>query len=248
MSRQPNREFVPPVARYRLQYAKRGRLRFASHRDFQRSFERALRRAGVPMAYSAGFSPHPKISYANAAPTGAASEAEYVEIGVMAHYQPQQLRDALNAALPAGFDIVDLVPAHSADLISRLEASQWQISLPHTPLTQLQRAVAEFLAATSVEVERMTKKGMRKFDVRNAVVSLAAAEDETGCAILHLVVRHGTPSVRPDDVLTGLNVIADLQPAAPPVLHRLAQGPLRSDESGVGDPLEPDRLVVAAEG
>jgi radical SAM-linked protein len=66
----------------RLRYAKRGRLRFASHRDFQRAFERALRRAGVPMAYSAGFSPHPKISYANAAPTGTASEAEYLEIGL----------------------------------------------------------------------------------------------------------------------------------------------------------------------
>ena len=72
----------PAVQRLRLRYAKRGRLRFASHRDFQRSFERALRRAAVPMAYSAGFTPHPKVSYANAAPTGTASEAEYLEIGL----------------------------------------------------------------------------------------------------------------------------------------------------------------------
>ena len=70
------------VQRVRLRYAKRGRLRFTSHRDFARAFERALRRASVPMAYSAGFTPHPKISYMGAAPTGVASEAEYLEIGL----------------------------------------------------------------------------------------------------------------------------------------------------------------------
>ena len=70
-----------PGAGIRIEHgASRGRLRFASHRDFQRALERALRRARVPMAYSAGFHPHPKVSYANAAPTGVASEAEYVEI------------------------------------------------------------------------------------------------------------------------------------------------------------------------
>jgi hypothetical protein len=83
MARQPpQRDVAPPVQKLRLRYAKRGRLRFTSHRDIQRALERALRRAGVPMAYSAGFTPHPKISYAGAAAMGAASEAEYLEISV----------------------------------------------------------------------------------------------------------------------------------------------------------------------
>jgi len=68
----------PVVQRVRLRYAKRVRMWFASHRDFARAFERALRRAAVPMAYSAGFTPHPKVSYVGAAPTGVASEAEYL--------------------------------------------------------------------------------------------------------------------------------------------------------------------------
>ena len=80
------------MQRLRVHYAKRGRLRFSSHRDFQRAFERALRRSAVPMAYSAGFSPHPKVSYAGAAPTGVASEAEYLEIGLQAEVDPEQLR------------------------------------------------------------------------------------------------------------------------------------------------------------
>jgi radical SAM-linked protein len=111
----------------RLRYAKRGRLRFASHRDFQRAFERALRRAGVPMAYSAGFSPHPKISYANAAPTGTASEAEYLEIGLAEVCDPQDLRRRIDEALPPGLDILDVVVARTSDFADRLQASCWRI-------------------------------------------------------------------------------------------------------------------------
>ncbi|HKC29933.1 MAG TPA: TIGR03936 family radical SAM-associated protein, partial [Jatrophihabitans sp.] len=72
----------PVVQRVRIRYAKRDRLRFTSHRDFARAFERAVRRAEVPIAFSAGFTPHPKISYVGASPTGVASEAEYLEIGL----------------------------------------------------------------------------------------------------------------------------------------------------------------------
>lgn len=107
----PPRDVAPTVARLRVRYAKRGRLRFASHRDFQRAFERALRRAEVPIAYSAGFSPHPKVSYANAAPTGAASEAEYLEIGVTRVCDPAAVAAVLDAALPDGLDIVAVVRA-----------------------------------------------------------------------------------------------------------------------------------------
>src|SRR6187402_1996669 len=81
MRAQPEQQ-APPVQRLRIRYAKRGRLRFTSHRDFSRAFERAIFRARVPMAYSSGFNPHPRISYAGAAPTGAASEAEYLEIAL----------------------------------------------------------------------------------------------------------------------------------------------------------------------
>src|SRR6059058_4650910 len=120
----------PVVQRIRLRFAKRGRLRFTSHRDFARAFERALRRAEVPMAYSAGFSPHPKISYAGAAPTGVASEAEYLEIGLALVSGPEDVRVRLDAALPAGLDIVDIVEAEPPGLAERLEASRWQVVLP----------------------------------------------------------------------------------------------------------------------
>ena len=112
MARTPEGPPPPPaVQKLRIRYAKRGRLRFSSTRDFQRALERALRRADVPMAFSAGFHPHPKISYANAAPTGTASEAEYVEISVTHRVDPDSLREALDEALPVGLDVLQVVEA-----------------------------------------------------------------------------------------------------------------------------------------
>src|SRR5215467_12649173 len=87
----------PTVAKVRLRFAKRGRLRFLSHRDVARSFERAVRRAGVPVSHSHGFSPHPRLSWIGAAPTGTASEAEYVEIGLTREVDPAALVAALDA-------------------------------------------------------------------------------------------------------------------------------------------------------
>jgi radical SAM-linked protein len=241
---------APVVQRLRIRYAKRGRLRFSSHRDFQRALERALRRASAPMAYSAGFSPHPRISYVGAAPTGTASEAEYVEIALAQRRDPAQLQALLDTALPNGLDVIEVVEAGAEPLAERITGSVWQIDLLGTAPDEAERAVAAFLAADQVPVERLTKNGVRVLDARAAVVRLVAAAadeaaDEDPYAILRLVVRHGTPSVRPDDVLTGLRRVADLAPPTPPLVTRLAQGTLDEGSGTVADPLLPDRAGLA---
>ncbi|MDP3710884.1 MAG: TIGR03936 family radical SAM-associated protein [Mycobacteriales bacterium] len=230
-----------PVQRLRLRYAKRGRLRFTSHRDIARAFERALRRADVPMAYSSGFSPHPKVSWVGAAPTGVASEAEYVEIGLARIVDPEALRRALDESLPVGLDVLEAVEAPvGTSLPDRVEASRWAIRLPGLALADVESAVAAFVAAAEVPVERLTKDGVRRFDARGPVVRLVATDPGDGCATLLLVVRHVTPAVRPDDVLSALRAVADLVPPVPPEATRQAQGPLSADGE-VGDPLAPDR-------
>ena len=248
--RPPERDVAPVAQRIRLRYARRGRLRFSSHRDFQRALERAVRRAGLPIAYSAGFSPHPKISYANSAPTGTASEAEYVEIGLTEERDPVDVRRALDEALPPGLDIVDAVVARTSDFAARLEASYWSIELPGVSVEELTRARDTFWAADSVEVERMTKSGLRRFDARQAVLRADVRSEpndpgnlgpQTPCAILMAVVRHVTVTVRPDDVLAALRRVADLEPPVSPRVTRLAQGPLDPATCTVGDPFAPDR-------
>nr|WP_268244816.1 TIGR03936 family radical SAM-associated protein [Pilimelia anulata] len=246
-----------------MRYAKRGPLRFTSHRDFARAFERAIRRAGVPIAYSHGFTPHPRISYASAAPTGVASEAEYLELGLQQPVDPDELRTALDAALSPGLDIVDaVVAAAPGSLADRIDAGQWRVVLTGVPPAALAAAAAAFAAAAEVPVERLTKQGKRMIDARAAVVSIAAGdENDTGanpandppsggagapCAILDLVVRLASPTVRPDDVLSGLRVVADLEPPVPPRATRLAQG-LLTAQGGLIDPLEADRRAAIGE-
>ncbi|MEE6310887.1 TIGR03936 family radical SAM-associated protein [Plantactinospora veratri] len=231
-----------------MRYAKRGPLRFTSHRDFARAFERALRRAGVPVAFSQGFTPHPKISYASAAPTGVASEAEYLEIGLQRSVDPAELRAALDAVLSPGLDVLDAVVAGAGSLADRIDASRWRIELPGVAPDVLRAAVSTFLAASEVLVERMTKQGRRVFDTRAAVTAIDVIERTEApsgvagvpCAILEVVVRQVTPSVRPDDVLSGLRVVADLEPPVPPRATRLAQGTLTA-QGEIVDPLEADR-------
>src|SRR5205807_10155133 len=161
----------PVVQRLRIRYAKRGRLRFTSHRDFARAFERALRRAAVPMAYSAGFSPHPKVSYAGAAPTGVASEAEYLEIALAERREPDSVREALDAALPPGLDVLEVVEAAPPALAERIEASHWRIELPEVPGEQTQRSIEAFLALAEAPVEKIMKDGPRTVDARGPVLA-----------------------------------------------------------------------------
>jgi radical SAM-linked protein len=231
---QPEQQ-APPVQRLRVRYAKRGRLRFTSHRDFSRAFERALVRARVPMAYSSGFNPHPRISYAGASPTGAASEAEYLEIGLAEPVEPARLADALDRALPDGLDVLAVVEAAPGSLADRLEASRWQIDLPLPP-DAVRSAADAFLAQPEVTVERMTKKGLRSFDSRAAVLELEVAAYDAGTRVT-VLLRHAEPAVRPDDVLAGLRSVGDLEERGAPLVTRLEQGPLDENARTVGDPL-----------
>ncbi|MEU3020393.1 MULTISPECIES: TIGR03936 family radical SAM-associated protein [unclassified Nocardiopsis] len=232
-------------------------MRFASHRDIARALERALRRASVPVAFSAGFSPHPKVSYTGAAPTGVASEAEYLELTLAEARRPDQVRTAIDAAMPEGIDVVEVVEARTPGLAERLEASEWRVEMADVDPDDAAKAVATYLAAESVEVERMTKKGRRRFDTRPAVLDIDVCRASHGrvpgdrhatYAILRMVIRHTTPAVRPDDVLTGLRHLADLAPPSSPTMTRLAQGPLDEATGVIADPFDADRPEAAATG
>jgi radical SAM-linked protein len=233
-------------------------MRFASHRDVARAFERGVRRAGLPIAHSAGFTPHPKISYAGGAQTGVASEAEYLSLGLTSPREAADVRERLDAALPDGIDVIAVTEDAGGLPASRLTASEWQVILPGLTPEDAAPAIAKFLALDHAPVERLTNKGVRRMDARSAVITLgvcgeadstiggstaaigraigdsAAAAGRTEGAALEMVLQHTVPAVRPDDVLTALREVFDLAPTAPPLITRLAQGVL--DESGMVQP------------
>ena len=126
-----------------------------------RAIERAARRTGLPVAYSGGFTPHPKISYAGAVPTGVASEAEYFEIGLTAPRAPGDVGERLDAALPAGLDVVDVTEVPGRSMADDLQVSEWRVALPGERDEAVAAACREFMAAARVDVERLTAKGIR---------------------------------------------------------------------------------------
>jgi radical SAM-linked protein len=227
-------------------------MRFASHRDVARAFERGVRRAALPIAYSAGFTPHPKISYAGGAPTGVASEAEYLSLALTSRQAATEVRQRLNAVLPDGIDVIDVMDDAGGDGtlpsgtggLNSLEASEWRVELPGVRPEAAARAVDGFLALREAPVERRTDKLVRHLDARAPVIEMDVIADDsvpadpdrghraagTGginpedCAILRMVVLHTAPAVRPEDVLTALRSGHGIVPSSPPLTTRLAQG------------------------
>ena len=215
----------PAVQHLVVRYAKRGKMRFASHRDVARAFERGVRRAGLPIAYSAGFTPHPKISYAGGAPTCVASEAEYLSLALTARQDETQVCQRLDAALPDGIDVIEVTEGAGVDGklsassgavpsagFGHLEASQWRVVLPGVRPAAAQRAVAGFLTLGEAPVERLTDKGVRRLDARAAVVEMDVVEMN---AVEMNAVEMGSTTADPDDgqraVVTGYEDCAILR-------------------------------------
>ncbi len=210
------------------------------------------------MAYSSGFTAHPRVSWIGAAPTGAASEAEYVELALAEQREPGQLARDLDAALPPGIDVLEAVTAAAGTgkLAERIDVSVWELVLHGIDDAQLRPAVDGLLAADAAPVERLTKDGRRTIDVRAALVSalIVARASEGGagparvsspvapasCAILRVVVRQTTPVARPDDVVAALSAVAGLPAPISSLVTRVAQGRLLEDGSII-DPLAADR-------
>ena len=196
------------------------------------------------MAYSSGFSPHPRISYANAAPTSAQSYAEYLDIGLAERRDPGEVADRLNAALPQGFRVLRIVEASRPRLAELLQASRWWIDLGPVDADTLLDASSRLLSEASVTVTRHSRKADRVLDARPAVVT---AQVRTPGATLDQVadrpqtvvtLRHGAPLVRPDDLVAALRALTPgLGGDHPGLFTRECQGPLREDAS-IADPLD----------
>lgn len=198
----------------RVRYTKLGKIRFTSHRDTARHWERAVRKAGIPMAYSAGFTPRPKMSFGLALPTGGESLAEYLDMDLAAvdpainpPYDLEELGARFGACLPIGYEATAVVPREPGcpSLQEDVVACTWQLALCGVSADQAAAAVGTTLAASSLLVER-ERKGQRSVDdVRAAIESLqvtSVAEDPRPhlCAVL---VTNGR-GLRPTELVGAL--------------------------------------------
>jgi radical SAM-linked protein len=204
----------------RVRHTKLGKVRFTSHRDSARHWERAVRKAQVPLAYSAGFTPRPRMSFGLALPTGGESLAEYLDMELAAgtEHDLHELCARFGAALPVGYEVTAVVERDqvSPSLQEDVVACSWQLTLHGVSHEQAVEAAATVLAAPSLMVER-ERKGQRAVDdVRAAIedLSIAPSADDALddprprlCAVLATTGR----GLRPTEL------VAALFPALDPV-------------------------------
>jgi uncharacterized protein (DUF2344 family) len=207
----------------RVRFAKRGKVRFTSHRDTARIWERALRRAGVPIAYSQGFSPRPRISFGLALPTGYQSDGEYLDVQIQADrctdggvglvgpldgtvLGVDELPRVLTDALPAGFDVhaVELLEDRVDSLQEMVTACTWRFTIRDIDEATARAAVADLLAASTVLVEREHKGRTVVDDLRPAVEELTVIDAVEHGVELEATLPAKPRVVRPAELVTAL--------------------------------------------
>ncbi len=210
--------------RIRFRFSKLGKIRFTSQRDVARMWERALRRARMPLAYTEGFSPRPQLSFGLALPTGAESLAEYVDVALdparaeAMGVDLATLPATLNRLLPEGLEIEEAVLVErSKDSLQQMVTScSWTMRLAGVTREELSASVEALLAAPSVIITRERKGREELDDLRPSVLALAvaeaaadAAEDPTGRTV-GLVAELSTQprGVRPVELLRGLIAVS----------------------------------------
>lgn len=209
----------------RLEYSVGSQVRFLSHLDYLRLFARALRRAGLPVAYSQGFNPHPKLAFGPPLPVGVTSSAEYLDLELAEPVPLPGLMMQLGQALPEGIrvkearEIKGKVPA----LMAVIERARYRVTVPLPemgPDLPWPETVARLLARPSIVISRRTKAGERLQEIRPGIFSLAAAPGE-GAVVFTMDLQIGSRgAVRPEEVVQALRELEGVPVTGTVRIHR----------------------------
>lgn len=204
------------MPRYRIRYSKEGPARFISHLDLLRTFERAFRRAALPLAFSQGFNPHPKFSFGAPLPVGVPGENEYMEIELAEDMPPGDIKESLGGALPGGIYLgaVFQVPDNSPAIMSLIDRAGYTVRLEfYEPVDAglFEGCIADLLALPELPVTRTNKEGKIKIhDIRPGIFRLEGAA-RGDVAVLDMEIKTGsTGNIRPEEVIGQLTGICKL--------------------------------------
>lgn len=224
---------MPKVQRIRITFARGDDMKYVTHLDMMRFWERALRRAGIPVAYSEGFSPHAQISLAAPLAVGVTSEAELMDVFLAEAMTPNDLLKAVGDQLPRGVSVVSAqevgmaLPALQADV----RFAEYLVDLEPSPTSNTQSptsrassnggpddvhlAVDKFLAADTIPWEHKRENETRSYDIRAQVVELRIESTDGDSVRLHMRLKNdNTGSGRPEQVVAALGL------PAPSRIHR----------------------------
>ncbi len=221
--------------RYRVCFAKRGDLKYISHLDLQRTVARAVYRAELPVAYSQGFSPQPRLIFAAPLAVGIEGEKEWLELDLTEPLPPRLLQDRLQAQLPPGLELhtVEKGDPQEPSLASRVTAALYRVDLSEVP-QGLESRIQELLSRDELVVNRPGKKGEKKVDIKPFIFKLyldnikepGANTEGGGTLIMHLATGN-RGGARPTEVLQLLRFD---NKESPPLIHRTALLETRGDK------------------
>ncbi|MBI5054415.1 MAG: DUF2344 domain-containing protein [Chloroflexi bacterium] len=186
--------------RLRLTFTKTDSLKYIGHLDLHRTLERTLRRAGLPLAYSQGFNPQPKMNLAEALPLGITSECEVMDVWLETHIDLEQAKKDLDRATPPGMQILSLneVDERLPPLQTQVVAAEYRVTVSGGVTVDLASRARELLSQDSIMRERRGKH----YDLRPLIESLSVEEN---ILVMKLSARDGATG-RSDEVLKALGV------------------------------------------
>lgn len=190
----------------RVRYTKTGKIRFISHRDVARIFERSIRRAGVPIAYSEGFSPRPRFSFGLALPTTFASDSEFLDVYLKELIDLTPIPAALTAALPDGLDVLEAAALEpGADSLQEIvTASTWLLEVINTSVEEVGAWIENVMSADEIEITQERKGKQVTNDIRPGILSLEIAEPTPDSRVVGIIAKLASKprALRPAELLT----------------------------------------------
>lgn len=198
--------------RLRVRFSKTGKVRFTSHRDVARIWERALRRAGLAVAYSEGFSPRPKLSFGLALSTAHESMGEYLDINLRddaleGDVASEAFAARVDPALPVGMAVqaVEPLPVGSTSLQQAVTSCTWQFDLSGLGPDALATAIDRTLAAGELVVTRERKGHEVTEDIRPCILDLRALPPGEGFGAVEAELATQPRSLRPAELVSALD-------------------------------------------
>jgi radical SAM-linked protein len=196
---------IPIKQRLHITFGKFDSLVYTSNLDVAKLWERVLRRAGLPILYSEGFNPRPRITLASALPLGISSECEILDVSLREPISLDGLQERLTAASPAGLRLYSIVevPVRSPTLQTRVRSSEYRIRLDDgVDLAMIQEHIDSLLNADAVEQQRERKGKAVMVNVRPLIYGMHLEE---GDLIAHLVVGD-QGNMRPDELMEAMGL------------------------------------------
>ena len=196
------------LARYRLHYGRDKDLIYISHLDLMRFWERAFRRARIPLAYTEGFTPHPRISLASPLPLGISSEAELLDVFLQIFLPPPSLFESLKKQMPSGIGLYRAwrLPAEAPSLQSQTQFAEYLVNLDSNKSDEeIQDAIKSFLLKEDIPWQHSRDTGPRRYNLRLLVKELRLVSCKDGrCSLGMKLKSDATGSGRPEQVALAL--------------------------------------------